>query len=264
MINIIHKPSSPGNRLITGSINNNVNINNNLTVVILAAGMGSRMNSDIPKVCHKVGDKTMIERIVETGKALNPKKIIIVVSTNNVEYIRSVLQDDVDVRLKIQYGQLGTAHAVLAAEPCCDDKTDLLVLLGDTPLIKSQTLSKVISTQFDAVIVGFRNMDITKPYGRIVIEKNRVKKIVEHADATTDERNIKLCNSGMLWIKKDYVCLLRNIKNNNSKQEYYLTDIIELMTQQNLNVGFMKCTIEECMGVNTSEDLHNINQIIKT
>jgi bifunctional UDP-N-acetylglucosamine pyrophosphorylase/glucosamine-1-phosphate N-acetyltransferase len=235
--------------------------NNNLTIVILAAGMGSRMKSNIPKVCHKVGDKTMIERIVETSKELNPSKIIIVVSTNNVENIRNVLQDDVDIRLKIQQGQLGTAHAVLAAEPCCDETTDLLVLLGDTPLIKAETLSKVVNTNFDAVIVGFRNMDITKPYGRIVIDNNRVKKIVEYADATTEERNIKLCNSGMLWIKKDYVCLLRDIKNNNSKQEYYLTDIIELMTERKLNVGFMRCTIEECMGVNTHEDLHNINEI---
>ena len=232
---------------------------NNLVVTILAAGKGTRMNSDITKVCHMVGNKTMIEHVVTTASELSPKDIVVVVSKDNISDIRKSLGES-DVRFKIQYGQLGTAHAVLSAVPCCNDKSDLLVLLGDVPLISSKTLRKIISTPYDAVIIGFRNSDPTNGLGRIVIKGNRVNKIVEYVEATETERAIDLCNSGMLWIKASKVPLLYQINNNNKKGEYYLTDIIEIMVNQGLEIGFLETSSDECMGVNTPEDLAIVNQ----
>lgn len=232
-----------------------------LLVVILAAGMGTRMKSSVPKVCHTVGDKTMIGHIVNTSEKLSPSDIVLIVSKNNVEFIRKALIDNVFIRMKIQYGQLGTGHAVLSAKPCLDDTRNLLVLLGDTPLIRTRTLEKAVSTKYDAVVIGFKTMDLSKPYGRIVINQNRIRKIVEYADATLAERRIKLCNSGMLWIRNKHIHLLEHINNNNSKGEYYLTDIVEIMVNRGLHIGFLEASRTECMGVNTPEDLINANKI---
>ena len=234
-----------------------------LAVVILAAGKGTRMNSDIPKVCHKVGDKTMIEHVVNTVNGLNKeinKKIYVVVSKENIEAIRNVLQDE-KIRFKIQYEQLGTAHAVISAMPCCDNSKDILVLLGDVPLIKTKTLGKIINTNCDAVIIGFIDTNIENRFGRIVIKNNRVNKIVEYNDATDDEKKIQLCNSGMLWLKSTHVHLLKHIKNNNNKGEYYLTDIIGIMVNMGLDIGFMEIDFSQCVGVNTVSDLIKCNEI---
>jgi len=232
---------------------------NNLVVVILAAGKGTRMKSDITKVCHKVGNKTMIEHVVSTSSKLTPE-IVIVVSKENIKDIRKAL-DNADVRFKIQYEQLGTGHAVLSAVPCCNDKNDLLVLLGDVPLISSSTLNKIINTSHDAVIIGFKDYNNTNKFGRIIIKDNRVNKIVEYLDATDEERDVPLCNSGMLWIKAEYVNLLHQIDNNNKKSEYYLTDIIQIMADKGLEIGFLEADVYECMGVNNQNDLKKVNKL---
>lgn len=230
----------------------------NLAVVILAAGRGTRMKSTIPKVCHMVGEKSMIEHVTETAKSLTPKELTIVVSNENINEIKKKVEH-LDVRFKIQSKPLGTAHAVLSAFPCCNETLDLLVLLGDVPLIKAETLRTITTTEYDAVIVGFFDPNKDNRFGRIVTNKNRVSKIVEYNEATEKERSIPLCNSGMLWIKSDHVPLLYKIQNNNSKGEYYLTDIVEIMTEQGLGIGFLEADKKECMGVNTQEDLVVVN-----
>lgn len=232
---------------------------NDLVVVVLAAGRGTRMKSDIPKVCHKVGDKTMIEHVVNAASLSLPRDIIVVVSKDNINDIKKALKDK-NIRFKIQYEQLGTGHAVISAVPCCNDCHDLLVLLGDVPLIKPQTLNKITTTNHDAVIIGFKQIKDNK-FGRIIIKNNKVDKIVEYLDATEEERKVPLCNSGMLWIKSNHVPLLYNINNNNKKGEYYLTDIIKIMVNKGLTIGFMEANIEECMGVNTQDDLKLVNDI---
>ena len=137
----------------------------------------------------------------------------------------------------------------------------MLVLLGDVPLITHKTLNKVVGTPFDAVIIGFKNYDPTNRFGRIVTKNGRVRKIVEYLDATEEERKISLCNSGMLWLKSTSVPLLYEIKNNNSKSEYYLTDIIEIMANKGMDIGFLEAGTDECMGVNSPEDLKQVNEI---
>ena len=232
---------------------------NKLVVVVLAAGKGTRMKSDLSKVCHKVGSKTMIEHVVDAASMVCPRDIVVVVSKDNIGDIKKSLTNR-RVRFKLQLEQLGTGHAVLSAVPCCNDSNDLLVLLGDVPLIHPKTLNKIVSTNYDAVVVGFNETKDNK-FGRIIIENDKVTKIVEYLDATEEERLVKLCNSGMLWIKAEYVPLLYNIDNNNKKKEYYLTDIVKIMVKEGLDIGFIKANIDECMGVNTQEDLKLVNDI---
>jgi len=242
-----------------------------LSIVILAAGKGTRMKSNLPKVCHKVGSQTMIEHVLNTSKSIltntEHKKehiIVVVVSKDNIETIRKILNNNLDqnnIRFKIQQEQLGTAHAVISGLDCCDPSNDLLVLLGDVPLIKAKTLLKVTKTECDAVIIGFRNTDITNKFGRILVKNNRVNKIVEYNDATEEERKIQLCNSGMLWIKSSHIPLLHRIGNQNSKSEYYLTDIIGIMVNEGLEIGFLEIPYDECIGVNTPEELEKVNKI---
>ncbi len=275
----------------------------NLGIIILAAGKGTRMKSDITKVCHIVGNKTMIEHVVKASVDLKPNNITVVVSKDNIGSIRDVLENNYgnDIRFKIQHEQLGTAHAVTTGIECsqkpnnpsvkkintkqqthnntkkpntkkpCTDKTNnktpntpnnILVLLGDVPLIKPRTLEKISNTKHDAVIIGFKNTDFTNKFGRIVINNNRVNKIVEYLDATEEERLINICNSGMLWIKSDHTHLLYYIKNNNKKKEYYLTDIIQIMVNEGLEIGFLEANVDECMGVNNQEDLTYVNKVI--
>ena len=168
-----------------------------LGVVILAAGEGTRMKSNIPKVCHKVGNKTMIERVVEVANSLKPSVVVVVVSKDNISTISNNLKKHKNVRFKIQYEQKGTGHAVKESLKCIENN-NLLVLLGDVPLITTHTLKKIVYTNYDAVIIGFKNTNPENRFGRVVISKNRVHKIVEYLDATDEERKISLCNSGIL------------------------------------------------------------------
>lgn len=229
---------------------------NDLTVIVLAAGKGTRMKSSLTKVCHKVGDKPMIKHVTETAAQLNPKNIIVVVSNENLHDIKSVVNSN--IKLQIQREQLGTGHAVLNVIGNISP-TDLLVLLGDVPLITPQTLSQVISKQFDAVIIGFRDHNPENKFGRIILQNDEVHKIVEYLDASPEERKISLCNSGMLFIRKDYISLLYEITNNNKKGEYYLTDIVQIMTNKGLRVGYLEADVDECMGVNSPEELAKVN-----
>ena len=235
---------------------------NDLVVVVLAAGKGTRMKSNLTKVCHKVGDKTMIEHVTNTASQLS-HQIIVVVSKENLHDIKSVVKDN--IRLKIQTEQLGTGHAVVSTLDSFKNK-DLLVLLGDVPLITAETLKKALycssSTDviaYDAVIIGFHDENSENKFGRIIRENNRVKKIVEYLDCTPEERQITLCNSGMLSIKSTYVPLLYEISNNNKKGEYYLTDIVEIMVKRGLTVGCLEVDKNECLGVNSPDELSQIN-----
>lgn len=232
-----------------------------LVITILAAGKGTRLNSSIDKVCHYVGDKTMIEHIVLTSESLTPHEIVLVVSKNNIEQIRQILRH-YDVRLKIQPKPLGTGSAVLSSVPCCgkpSPKKDLLVLMGDIPLITSKTLEKISTTSYDAVIVGFVDKTNNNQYDRIVIENKRVLKIIKFFDANLRERKNILCDSGVIWLKYNHVKLLYDIEKNNSSGEYHLTDIVEIMVNKGLKVGFLESTKSECMGVNTQQELFLAN-----
>ncbi len=253
--------------------------NTDLAVVILAAGKGTRMNKNmktpIPKVGYSVGKKTMINRVLTTVKKLKPSVIIVVCSKDNITFINNEIKNlshSKQIRFVIQTEISGTASAVLTASKCVKNK-NVLVMLGDVPLITYKTLLKVINQNGDATILGFKcNKNNDNRFGRIFFNKiltgltsysDEVEKIVEYNECTEEQKKNIVCNSGMLYISKDYFYLLEEIKNNNSKQEYYLTDIIKIMKEKRLNVSYVEGDKNECVGANTTEELKELNKIYK-
>lgn len=232
-----------------------------LSVIILAAGKGTRMKSPIPKTLHKVGDKTMIEHVVHTASKLNPNNIIVVVSDDNIEEISNVINNE-KIKYIIQKELTGTASAVLAAEKEYGDD-HILVLLGDVPLISITSLEKIIKSKSDGVILGYMEDNNINKFGRLFLEDHKVTKIIEYNEATEDERNIRTVNSGMLFLKGEYTNLLKEIDDDNSKNEYYLTDIVGIMNEKGYEMEYIEASKTECIGVNTPEDLKIVNRYIR-
>ena len=238
-----------------------------LSVIILAAGKGTRMNdSNLPKVCRKVGNLTMIEHVKKASQRLNPYKTIVIVSKENHDVIKNVLQEqeqeqDDSIIYIVQEELNGTGSAVLSSESSYQN-TDILVLLGDVPLIKTETMKKIIQSD-NCCILGFQDDNIDNRFGRIVLnDANNILKIVEYNDATEEERRIKSVNSGILYLNKRYTHFLHEIDNNNSKSEYYLTDIIKILTRNNIDITYIEASKNECMGVNSPTDLKLVNELI--
>lgn len=233
----------------------------NLAVIILAAGKGTRMKSNLPKVLHRVNGSPMINRVISTAKKLNPDKIIVVVSEQNYLRIKSAIEYN-KVEYVIQKNVSGTASAVLSAKSKYENM-NILVLLGDVPLISYRTLNRVISTKADSVILGFNDSNVLNKFGRLILDKDRVIRIVEYNEANEEEKNICQVNSGMLYLGSKFTHLLEEINNDNTKGEYYLTDIVEIMNKKSHTVKYIEASKDECMGVNTQQDLQEIQKLHK-
>lgn len=228
-----------------------------LSVVILAAGKGTRMGGDIPKVLRKVGGLTMLEHVVKTAKKIS-QNVIVVVSEENREEIQKL---SLGVEYCVQKKLDGTASAVISAK----EKylgNDILVLLGDVPLLKSETLEKIVESKNSCTILGFKHEDNNNKFGRVILDNNNVERIVEYSEATEAERDIKTVNSGILFLSREYLHLLEKIENKNSKFEYYLTDIVKICVSENIQVSFVEADAISCLGANTPEDLAVLEDII--
>ena len=228
-----------------------------LSVVVLAAGKGTRMGGDIPKVLRKVGGLTMLEHVVKTAKKLT-ENVIVVVSKENHDEIQKL---ELGVEYSVQSKLDGTASAVLSAE----EKylgSDILVLLGDVPLLKSETLEKIVRRGSRCAVLGFQHQDVTNKFGRVILNDNVVEKIVEYNEATEEERKIKTVNSGILFLEREHLHLLKKIENKNSKSEYYLTDIVKICVFENVQVDYFEADAISCLGANTPEDLAVLEDII--
>jgi bifunctional UDP-N-acetylglucosamine pyrophosphorylase/glucosamine-1-phosphate N-acetyltransferase len=230
---------------------------NMLSIIILAAGKGTRMGGDIPKVLRKVGGLTMLEHVVKTAKKLTENVIVVVSKENHDEIQKLKLGVEYSMQSKLD----GTASAVLSAE----EKYlggDILVLLGDVPLLKSETLEKIVRRESKCAVLGFQNGDENNKFGRVILNGNVVEKIVEYSEATAAERQIKTVNSGILFLGKEYLHLLERIENKNSKSEYYLTDIVKICVSENVQVDYFEADALSCLGANTPEDLAVLEDII--
>ena len=239
-------------------------MNKDLRIVILAAGKGTRMNSSLPKVLHKLHDKTLIDYVLDESELLNPIESILVVGFKKNQII-SHTKSRIKLRYVTQKEQLGTGHAVLQTEKLLKDKKGhILILYGDVPNIKASSLEPIIE---DHVI---NNRDLTlitaevdnpTGYGRIIRNKNgQLLKIVEEKDCNDDERMIKEWNPGIYIFKTPKVFeILKNIKNNNASKEYYLTDAIGLAQQYNMQIKAIKiANSDEVLGINTAEQLEEL------
>ena len=240
---------------------------NDLFILIMAGGLGKRMNSDIPKVLHLINNEPMIVKIIKTANRLNPKKIIIVVGKFK-EIIKNKISEYIDltnIEFIDQDEPLGTGHAIM----CCSKylsnylNSKTLILSGDVPLITENTLNKIINNSKN-VTIATSKVDNPYGYGRIVLNNNIFEKIVEEKDCNDLEKDIKIINSGIYIFNTEILIKNINFINNINKQnEYYLTDIFSIIKNKNINIDLynIEC-YNEILGVNTSEQLNYLNKII--
>jgi bifunctional UDP-N-acetylglucosamine pyrophosphorylase/glucosamine-1-phosphate N-acetyltransferase len=238
-----------------------------LSIIILAAGKGTRMKSDLPKVLHKVANREMINLVIDEAKILQPKNITIVVSEEMESFQEKILQSHLDAQISfvLQKQRNGTAHAVsIALENLIDLGEKLLILYADTPLISHISLQKMLKklNEFSLCILGFEDKE-PNAYGRLVIDKiGNLEKIVEFKDATSDEQKISLCNSGVIAVDGAKIKnLLTKVKNENAAGEFYLTDIVAIAGELGLKRGFLKTQIDEVLGVNSRAELAKAEEI---
>lgn len=222
-----------------------------LSIVILAAGQGTRMHSSLPKVLHLIGGKPMLSHVVDTAKLLNPNQIIVVYGFGGKQLKESFY--DAAVTWVEQPVQKGTADAVAKALPLIPNDHRVLILYGDVPLIQTKTLSLFLeSTPHDAL--GLLTVHLNKPegLGRIIREKGSVTKIVEEKDASDAQRQIQEVNTGIFLVQANKLAaLLAKVTPQNAQQEYYLTDIVHFAVEENTPVMTASpLTQEEVAGVN--------------
>ena len=234
------------------------------SAIVLAAGKGTRMKSDKCKVMHEVLHKPMIGHIVESLRKANVDRIVVVVG-HGAESVKEYLKDSVEYAL--QEPQLGTGHAAMQAEILKEEKGDTIILCGDGPCIQSETILKVFEANKDhACSVVTAVLEDGARYGRIVRnEKNLVEKIVEAKDCSSEELEIKEINTGIFCFKNELLFEgLKEIKNNNAQNEYYLTDLVEIFNKKGLSVNAMVVDdVDETMGVNDRVDLAKAQKWLK-
>lgn len=228
------------------------------SVVILAAGQGTRMNSDLPKVLHPVAGAALLHHAMHSAASLEPEHTVIVAGHGADQVQASAEEHSPEAKTVVQREQLGTAHAVLQARQELQDfDGDLLVLYGDTPFISPETLAKMAAARAtaDLVVLGFNAADPGR-YGRLITQGDSLERIVEFKDASAKERAITLCNSGVMLAKASRLFdLLDQVGNDNAAGEYYLTDCIELARKADQKAQVVTCEEAETLGVNSRLDL---------
>jgi len=243
-------------------------MSNNVAVVILAAGMGTRMKSDKAKVVHEVQGRPMILYVVETAREVAGDNIVVVVG-NQAERVRDTLSHTAALQYAYQERQLGTGHAVLCALPFIPAHCEHVVILcGDVPLILPETIKCLVAEHLDhRRDISLLAVELENPagYGRIMLDKNQqVIGIKEEADATEEQKRIKLINSGIYCVQKQFLSdSLPKIRSNNAQKEIYLTDIIAIGNETQQNMGLMVgYDRKEILGINTCEDLAVVDAIM--
>ncbi|MDB9943583.1 bifunctional UDP-N-acetylglucosamine diphosphorylase/glucosamine-1-phosphate N-acetyltransferase GlmU, partial [Octadecabacter sp.] len=229
-----------------------------VALIILAAGKGTRMKSDLPKVLHSIAGAPLLIHAMKSGASLEPDRTVIVAGhgAQAVEAAAKDWSDDAEVVLQTE--QLGTGHAVAQAAAALGGfEGDAIVLYGDTPFIQPETLEAMLAarTEHDVVVLGFNAADPGK-YGRLIMNGGALEKIVEFKDASGEERAVTLCNSGVICAKSDVLSeLVSAVSDDNAAGEYYLTDIIGIARSKGLSATVVECAEAETMGINSRAEL---------
>ncbi len=238
-----------------------------LSTVIMAAGKGTRMKSDLPKVLHKINSRPLVHYVIDLAQALNSEKIILIVG-----HKRELVQQacaDLPVDFAVQEPQLGTGHAVQMTEPFFKEYSgDILVLSGDVPLLTETTLQELVQAhQQNDAFATLLTSELKDPtgYGRVLRDANDlVYKIVEHKDAIESERAINEINVGIYIFKAtDLFAALKNVTNDNAQGEYYLPDVISIFINEGKKVLAVKTkNFDETRGINTIDQLKEAETIL--
>ncbi|WP_394647891.1 bifunctional UDP-N-acetylglucosamine diphosphorylase/glucosamine-1-phosphate N-acetyltransferase GlmU [uncultured Sphingomonas sp.] len=229
----------------------------NIAVVVLAAGKGTRMKSDLHKVLHPIAGRPMLLHLLGAAQTLSPERTVVVTGAGREQVEAAVAP--LGAKIAVQAEQLGTGHAVMQAEAALAGfDGDVLILYGDVPLVRAETMRAMIDrlNAADApsvVVLGFRPAD-PGAYGRLIVGEgsDRLEKIVEFKDASAEERAVTLCNTGLMAARSaDLFALLAKLGNDNAAGEYYLTDVVELSGK----AAVIEADAGEVTGVNSRGEL---------
>ena len=236
-----------------------------LSIIVLAAGKGTRMLSSKPKVFQFIGNLPMLYHVLDKASLLKPKILNLVISPNLDDYKGEIKNKYRNIKFSVQKKQLGTADALTVG--LRDNKSfncdDTLILYGDTPLISYKTIKQAISRfkirNLDLLVLSMQPENDDNSYGKLEIIDGRLVKIIEKTDLKKSHKNFKICNSGIMIGKtKQIAKALETISNNNKKKEFYLTDIIEIMDNLSLKLSHFKCDYIETLGVNDKVELAKV------
>ncbi|MFN7198506.1 MAG: bifunctional UDP-N-acetylglucosamine diphosphorylase/glucosamine-1-phosphate N-acetyltransferase GlmU, partial [bacterium] len=237
-----------------------------VAVAILAAGKGTRMKSSLPKVLHPLGSRSLVERVLNVSESLHPRRKLVIIGYQG-QQVRNTLQHLEDIEFVEQKEQLGTGHAIKQLIPHLEDfQGDLLVLNGDVPLLRPETLQNLLQIHQDhgnAATLLTANLPNPKGYGRVFCDGNNlVKQIVEERDCNDGQRQNHRVNGGIYcfnWSK--LAAILPNLKPNNDQGEYYLTDVVNFLDP------VMAVDVEDCLeisGINDRKQLAAAYDILQT
>lgn len=233
------------------------------SAIILAAGRGARMKSDLPKVLHCVAGLEMVFHVLKAVKSSGAEHTTVVTSPDQ-DALRDRLQTaDAALHMATQERPLGTGDAVKTALPLPGSPDRVLILFGDTPLMRPEILRQMVQDGSDVTLLGFHT-PAPDGYGRIICEKGRPVGIVEHKDADDKTRRINLCNGGAMAVAGGVLPgLLDGLKNENAQSEYYLPGIVALAKGRGASVGLVECRQEDTLGVDTRNGLARAEAIMQ-
>jgi len=233
--------------------------------IILAAGKGSRMNSNIPKPLHKIAGKSIIEHILHNVKDAGYDESIIVLNKENENFFKFLKENNPGLTFSYQKNQLGTGDAVKEGVKEIDLSSveNVLVVFGDTPLLSKKTLSNLINIndKNNITVLGFETENPGR-YGRLLVKDRKLLKIIEALDANEEEQKITLCNGGIMIVKADQLKENLNLlNNNNAKKEFILSDLVEINNNSGGVSTYIECDYEETIGIDSKKGLSKAEKI---
>lgn len=238
-------------------------MNNKVAAVILGAGKGTRMKSDLPKVMMPVCGKPMIRHIIDTLEQIKVDEIVTVIAPDG----DIVKKEVAPYKTCVQDKQLGTGHAVKCAREALKGfDGDVLVIFGDQPLYTKDTIEKILNKcreGYSIVCLGFVPEDAAR-YGRLIMKDGELQRIVEYKDANEEERAVKFCNSGMMCFDGGKMFdILDELSDENAAGEYYLTDAVAIALSRGLKCSAVECPVNEAAAANTREELAMLEELLK-
>ena len=237
---------------------------NTLQIIILSAGQGTRMKSELSKVLHPLGGRPVLYYVLDLAHQLTSQEVVLVVSPSLQD-----IQTPFTHHTVVQHPAQGTGDAVKWALPHVKVVGHVLILFGDTPLIQKETVNQMIAlahqhSEMAVILLGMYPKD-KQNYARLLLnEKGELEEVIEHKDLTSSQKDISLCNSGVMLVRGDLLeSLLSALTPNNAAKEYYLTDLVKIARQKGYTCGVVEGEATEFMGINTRQDLANAETILQ-